>query len=84
MDDLRDAWRLLQAVPLLQEVIDAVPAAVAVLNEKGQAILTNRYWQQSQDVADCALGKRHGELLGCLRRTHNPSLAIKVDRATGS
>ncbi len=72
LDDLRDAWRLLQAVPLLQEVIDAMPIAVAVLNEKGQAILTNRYWTQSQDLADCALGKRHGELLGCLHSAEGP------------
>jgi PAS domain-containing protein len=66
LDELREVRKLLYAVPLFKEVIDAMPVAVAVLNEKGQAILTNRFWQQTQGLADCALGKRHGELLECL------------------
>jgi len=46
---------------------------LAVLNEKAQAILTNRHWKERQeDTADCGLGKRHGELLGCLHAAEGP------------
>lgn len=82
LDELREVRKLLYAVPLFKEVIDAMPVAVAVLNEKGQAILTNRFWQQTQGLADCALGKRHGELLECLHATEGPD-GCGTSRACG-
>lgn len=70
VEDLQRAAALLQGVPLLQDIIDAVPLPVALLNEKGQIVLINRRWSESLgDEADCTLGKRHGELLGCLHAT---------------
>ena len=67
VEDLQRAATLLQGVPLLQDILDAVPLPVSILNEKGQTILVNRLWSESLgDEADCILGKRHGELLGCL------------------
>jgi PAS domain-containing protein len=67
VEELQRATALLQGVPLLQDVIDAVPLPVALLNEKGQVVLVNLRWSQSLgDDPTCVLGKRHGELLGCL------------------
>jgi hypothetical protein len=60
-------------VPLLQDVIDAIPLPVSLLNEKGQAVLMNRRWSQSMgEDAECQLGKRHGELLGCIHVAEGP------------
>jgi len=70
LEDLQRAATLLQGVPLLQEILDAMPLPVSILNEKGQIVLLNRRWSQSLgEDADCVLGKRHGELLGCLHAT---------------
>ena len=73
LDELRASLTLLQDAPLLQQMINAVPVPIAVLNGKGQTLLTNRCWIQSyDDGVDCALGKRHGELLHCVNSTLGP------------
>jgi len=73
MEDLERAAALLRGVPLLEDVLDAMPLPVAILNEKGQVVLVNRRWSQSLSVEpDCGLGKRHGELLGCLHAADGP------------
>jgi PAS domain-containing protein len=73
MEDLQQAARLLQGVPLLQDIIDAMPLPVSLLNEKGQIVLINQRWSQSMgEDADCQLGKRHGELLGCIHAVEGP------------
>jgi hypothetical protein len=73
LDQLREALIVLEGVPLLQQIIDAMPLAVSVVNEKGQTILTNRYWiERQENDADCRLGKRHGDLLGCLHIAEGP------------
>jgi hypothetical protein len=62
---------LLSAVPLLQDIIHAMPVPVAILNEKSQIVLTNRCWHRVvSDGSQCLLGKRHGEVLGCVRSDH--------------
>jgi PAS domain-containing protein len=73
VDEIQSASRLVLGVPLLQEIINAMPVPVSVMNEKGQVILTNRCWDRSVgEGADCLLGKRHGELLGCMRCEDGP------------
>ena len=65
--ELQSATVLLQGVPLLQEIVDAMPIPVTVLNQKGQVLLMNRRACHWLGVGvDCALGKRHGDLLCCL------------------
>ena len=73
LDELVRAAKLLHAVPLVQEILDAMPIAVAVLNEKGQVVLMNRRWSESHgNGAGCALGKRPGELLNCVHSGEGP------------
>jgi len=73
VEEIQSASRLVLGVPLLQEIINAMPVPVSVLNEKGQVILTNRCWDRSVgEGADCLLGRRHGELLGCMRCEDGP------------
>ena len=68
LEEIRAASRLIMGVPLLQEIINAMPLPVAVLNDKGQVVLTNRCWNRAVgEATDCLLGARHGELLGCIR-----------------
>jgi PAS domain-containing protein len=72
-EEIQSAARLALSVPLLQEVINAMPVPVSLLNEKGQVILTNRWWDRLVgDATDCILGKRHGELLGCIHCHDGP------------
>ncbi len=73
LEEIRAATRLVLAVPLLQEIINAIPVPVAVLNDRGQVVLTNRCWDRSVgEATDCLLGKRHGELLGCIHCEDGP------------
>ena len=70
VEELQRAATFLRGVPLLQDILDAMPVAVLVLNDKGQIVLMNRHWGRSTgDGTDCSLGKRYGELLGCI---HTP------------
>ena len=67
LQELKSATVLLRDVPLLQEIIDAMPIPVTVLNQKGQIVLLNRragHWLGMG--LDCTLGKRHGDLLCCI------------------
>lgn len=65
--ELRSATVLLRNVPMLQELIDAMPIPVSVLNQKGQVVLMNRRACQWLGTGlDCTLGKRHGDLLCCI------------------
>jgi hypothetical protein len=68
VEELRSLLTLLRAAPLLKETVDAMPIPVSILNSKGQAVIVNRCWARSQGTGDeeCVLGKRHGELLGCI------------------
>jgi PAS domain-containing protein len=67
IDELQAATRLLQGVPLLQDLIDAVPLPIWLLSENGQVVLANHVaGQMIDDGGDCAMGKRPGELLGCV------------------
>jgi PAS domain-containing protein len=65
--ELQSLLALLRGAPLLQKTIDAMPIPVAIFNRRAQAVMMNALWgEYSGAEADCALGKRHGELLGCL------------------
>ncbi|MCY2986693.1 MAG: hypothetical protein NTY19_02370 [Planctomycetota bacterium] len=65
--ELSDSVRLLESVPQLQELLDALQIPTLVLNEKGQAVLLNRCWQDRLGhELDLALGQRPGELLNCI------------------
>lgn len=67
------ASRIMLGVPLIQEVINAIPLPVSVLNEKGQVVLTNRRWDSDLDAdPDFSHGRRHGELFECLHRHEGP------------
>jgi PAS domain-containing protein len=67
IEQLEHAAQVLKGVPLLQDTIDAMPLPVALLNDKGQVVLVNRRWTETLgEEGDCVLGKRHGELLGCI------------------
>ncbi len=67
LTELRSLLTLLREAPLLQTTIDAMPIPVAILNRKAQAVMMNAAWADYADPGpDCGLGKRHGELLGCL------------------
>jgi PAS domain-containing protein len=73
LDELRSASKLLQGAPLMQQILDAMPIPVSVLNDKGQIVLMNRSGSQALGTTmDCALGKRHGELLGCVHSKEGP------------
>jgi PAS domain-containing protein len=73
LDELQHASKLLRGVPLLQDILDAMPIAVSILNEKGQVVLMNRPWIESHGSgSECALGKRYGELLGCINAGEGP------------
>ena len=73
LEQLQSASRLILGVPLLKEIINAMPLPVAVLNDKAQVILTNRCWDRLVgEATDCLLGARHGELLGCSRCQDGP------------
>ncbi len=73
LEELQSASRLILGVPLLKEIINAMPLPVAVLNDKAQVVLTNRCWDRLVGKAtDCLLGARHGELLGCIRCEDGP------------
>ncbi|TVS14839.1 MAG: hypothetical protein EA424_18155 [Planctomycetaceae bacterium] len=73
LEEIQAAARLIVGVPLLQEIINAMPVPVAVLNDKGQVVLTNRCWDRSVgEATNCLLGARHGELLGCSRCEDGP------------
>lgn len=65
--ELQSATALLQGAPLVQEIIDAIPIPVTVLNQKGQVVLMNRRASHWLGVGvECAVGKRHGDLLCCI------------------
>jgi PAS domain-containing protein len=67
LQELRSATALLRGAPLLREIVDAMPVPVTVLNQKGQVVLMNRRACQWLETGlDCALGKRHGDLLCCI------------------
>jgi PAS domain-containing protein len=73
LDELEQALTVLRGVPLLQDILDAMPIAVSILNEKGQVLLMNRPWGEFHGSgADCAFGKRHGEILGCMHAGEGP------------
>ena len=73
MTELEQALAILRGVPLLQDILDAMPIAVSILNEKGQVVLMNRPWGEFHGSgADCAFGKRHGEILGCMHAGEGP------------
>ncbi len=73
LEELEHESNLLRDVPLLQDILDAMPIAVSILNDKGQIILVNRPWSESHGSGpDCGLGKRHGELLGCINADEGP------------
>jgi PAS domain-containing protein len=73
LTELQGLLTLLRAAPLLQQTIDAMPIPVSVLNVKAQAVMVNRWWgEYLGSDADCALGKRHGELLGCIHVEEGP------------
>lgn len=67
METIERVSKHLHGIPLLQDLIDALPIPVALLNDKAQIVLMNRRWFRllGEDV-DQALGKRYGELLGCI------------------
>jgi PAS domain-containing protein len=72
-DEVQRTTAALRAVPYLQEILDAMPLPVSLLNEKGQIVLMNRWWSQSLgEEAGCALGKRHGEVLNCAHSSDGP------------
>jgi len=65
--ELSGLARLLGSVPELQELLDALQIPTLVLNDKGQAVLFNRCWQDTLGhEPDWALGQRPGELLECV------------------
>lgn len=73
LEGLEEALQLLKSVPLFQAVLDAFPLPVAILDEKGRVVLVNRHWTESQEIdADCAMGRRPGELLGCIHAEEGP------------
>ncbi len=72
-DEIRSATRLVLAIPFLQDIINAMPVPVSILNEKSQVVLTNRCWDRSVGAeGQCLLGKRHGDLLSCVCRDDGP------------
>ncbi len=73
VEEVQSAARQVPDVRSLQEVINAVPIPVSVLNENGQVVLANGCWDSLVgDATDCILGKRHGELLGCIHCHDGP------------
>ena len=49
LEEIRTASRLLLGVPLLQEIINAMPVPVAVLNDKGQVTCEFRLVRRTPD-----------------------------------
>ena len=73
LEELQSLENLLQGIPLFQQIIDAMPIRVSVLNEKGQVVLMNRQYCRAQETnMECAVGKRHGELLCCIHSEKGP------------
>jgi len=73
LGEIQGLLTLLRGAPLLQQTIDAMPIPVSVLNPGAQAVMINRRWTEYLGSdADCALGKRHGELLGCIHVGEGP------------
>lgn len=73
LEELLRASEALQSVPLLQKTIEALPDAVAILNDKRQVVLANRTLLEivGRDQGE-VLGRRPGELLGCARWKDGP------------
>lgn len=72
-EEVQLALRVMLGVPLVQDVINAIPLPVSVLNDKGQVILTNRQWDRELDAdPNFSYGKRHGELFHCIHQSDGP------------
>jgi signal transduction histidine kinase len=79
LDEIRRQYEKLASVPLLADVLDAVPQITLILNEQRQIVFANRSFAelvlretgQPATAEGCpyatALGQRPGEALGCLR-----------------
>ena len=64
---------LVKATPLLQQTIDAIGEAVVILNQNRQIVAVNRTALElfSRPLEE-AIGRRPGELLGCLHAAEGP------------
>ncbi len=73
LDHLLRASEALQSVPLLQQTLDALPYAAAILNEKRQVVLASRALREMLGSGHReVLGQRPGELLGCIHAGDGP------------
>lgn len=65
---LRDLTAVVGSIPLLQEVFDAVPESLIVLNDKRQIVVANRSFRALVGAGDngSLLGLRPGEAVNCI------------------
>lgn len=67
-------YHLVNQLPLLKEVIDAIPEAFLILNSKRQIVYGNTQFLEMTKETELKnlLGKRPGEVLNCIHSFENP------------
>lgn len=68
-----DIYQLIQSEPWITSLLDAMPLSVFLLNSKRQIVSANQQGLQSfGGQIDALLGKRPGELIGCIHAFGGP------------
>jgi nitrogen-specific signal transduction histidine kinase len=72
-DEFRRKRRTVRNTPFLQQALDAMPNLVVILNDNRQVVAASETLLTMLDTAiDNLLGKRSGELVGCIRAKEGP------------
>lgn len=72
-DELRREVQVVENTPFLQQVLDAMPGMVAILNNRRQIVAANSVLLNVLDATVCqVLAKRPGEAVGCVRAKEGP------------
>jgi signal transduction histidine kinase len=66
--DLLFQMRLVAEIPIVQDIFDAIPIFIAILNEQRQIVFANKQFSESFNWQNLSsvLGKRPGEAISCL------------------
>jgi hypothetical protein len=72
--EISNLYHLISALPLLKEVIDAIPEVFLILNSKRQIVYGNTRILEMTKEKELRnlLGKRPGEVLNCIHSFENP------------
>lgn len=72
-DELRREVQVVENTPFLQQVLDAMPSMVAILNDRRQIVAANSVLLNVLNATVCdVLSKRPGEAVGCIRAKEGP------------